>query len=80
MSNNKSTTLSVSDIPRFNGRNFQGWSEKMIGVFMMAKVYEVVNRNTTAPTEWQTRIKRPFFSFSLSAKSPTRHVSFYILY
>ena len=51
MSNNKSTTLSVSDIPRFNGRNFQGWSEKMIGVFMMAKVYEVVNRNTTAPTE-----------------------------
>ena len=51
MSNNKSTTLSISDIPRFNGRNFQGWSEKMIGVFMMAKVYEVVNGNTTAPAE-----------------------------
>ena len=51
MSNNKSTTLSISNIPRFNGRNFQGWSEKMIGVFMMAKVYEVVNGNTTAPAE-----------------------------
>ena len=51
MSNNKSTTLSVSDIPRFNGRNFQGWSEKMIGVFMMTKVYDVVNGTTTAPAE-----------------------------
>ena len=51
MSNNESTTLSISNMPRFNGRNFQGWSEKMIGVFMMAKVYEVVNGNTTAPAE-----------------------------
>jgi len=60
MSSSKSaTTLSVSNIPRFNGRNFQGWSEKMIGIFMMAKVYQVVygellrpkdNERPTAPT------------------------------
>ncbi|KIJ93333.1 hypothetical protein K443DRAFT_12947, partial [Laccaria amethystina LaAM-08-1] len=47
--NNKSTSLNVSDIPRFNGSNFQGWSEKMIGVFMMAKVYSVVNGDSTLP-------------------------------
>jgi len=46
-----STTLSVSDIPRFNGRNFQGWSEKMMGVFMMAKVYSVITGNTSKPNE-----------------------------
>ncbi|KIJ89402.1 hypothetical protein K443DRAFT_16166 [Laccaria amethystina LaAM-08-1] len=47
--NNKSTSLNVSDIPRFNGSNFQGWSEKMIGIFMMAKVYSVVNGESTLP-------------------------------
>jgi hypothetical protein len=47
--NNKSTSLNVSDIPRFNGSNFQGWSEKMIGIFMMAKVYSVVNGASTLP-------------------------------
>ena len=52
-SSNKSssTTLSVSDIPRFNGQNFQGWSEKMIGVFMMAKVYNVVNGTMIKPAD-----------------------------
>jgi len=54
--NNKSTTLSVSDIPRFNGRNFQGWSEKMIGVFMMAKVYNVVNGTTTKPADTEAPV------------------------
>jgi hypothetical protein len=47
--NNKSTSLNFSDIPRFNGSNFQGWSEKMIGIFMMAKVYSVVNGDSTLP-------------------------------
>ncbi|KIJ98666.1 hypothetical protein K443DRAFT_9012, partial [Laccaria amethystina LaAM-08-1] len=47
--NNKSTSLNVSDIPCFNGSNFQGWSEKMIGIFMMAKVYSVVNGASTLP-------------------------------
>jgi len=49
--NNKSTSLSVSDIPRFSGRNFQGWSEKMIGIFMMAKVYSIVKGDTKKPAE-----------------------------
>jgi len=55
-SSNKSTSLSVSDIPRFNGRNFQGWVEKMIGVFMMAKVYNVVNGTTTKPADTEVPV------------------------
>jgi len=55
-SNNKSTTLSISDIPRFNGRNFQGWSEKMIGIFMMAKVYNIVNGTTTKPADMEAPV------------------------
>ena len=51
MSNNKSTTPSVSDVPCFNGRNFQGWSEKMIGVFMIAKVYGVISGETVKPAD-----------------------------
>jgi len=60
MSSNKSssTTLSVSDIPRFNGRNFQGWSEKMMGVFMMAKVYNVITGDITKPNK-DTRPSAP---------------------
>ena len=53
MSINKSTTLSVSDIPRFNGKNYQGWSEKMIGVFMIAKVYGVITGDTVKPADNQ---------------------------
>jgi len=55
-SSNKSTSLSVSDILRFNGRNFQGWVEKMIGVFMMAKVYNVVNGTTTKPADTEVPV------------------------
>jgi len=55
-SSNKSTSLSVSNIPRFNGRNFQGWVEKMIGVFMMAKVYNVVNGTTTKPADTEVPV------------------------
>ena len=51
MSTNKSTSLSVSNIPRFNGKNFQGWSEKMIGIFMIAKVYGVITGDTVEPAE-----------------------------
>ena len=51
MSTNKSTSLSVSDIPRFNGKNYQGWTEKMIGVFMIAKVYGVITGETVKPRE-----------------------------
>jgi len=54
--NNKSTTLSISDIPHFNGRNFQGWSEKMIGIFMMAKVYNIVNGTTTKPANTEAPV------------------------
>ena len=53
MSTNKSTSLSVSDIPRFNGKNFQGWSEKMISVFMIAKVYGVITGDTVKPADNQ---------------------------
>jgi len=55
-SSNKSTSLSVSDIPRFNGRNFQGWAEKMIGVFMMAKVYNIINGTTTKPVDTEVPV------------------------
>ena len=48
---NKSTTLSVSDIPCFNGRNFTAWEEKMLGVFMMAKVERVVKGETLKPRD-----------------------------
>jgi len=46
-----STTLSISNIPCFNGCNYQGWSEKMIGIFMMAKVYSIVKGNITKPAD-----------------------------
>jgi len=55
-SSNKSTSLSISDIPCFNGRNFQGWVEKMIGVFMMAKVYNIVNGTTTKPADTEVPV------------------------
>ena len=58
MSTNKSTSLSVSDIPRFNGKNYQGWTEKMIGVFMIAKVYGVITGETVKPAE-NTRPSEP---------------------
>lgn len=51
MFNNKSTTLSVSDIPCFNGCNFQGCSEKMIGVFMIATVYTVMTKKLVKPAD-----------------------------
>ena len=54
--NNKSTSLSISDIPRFNGCNFQGWVEKMIGVFMMAKVYNVITGTTTKPVDTEVPV------------------------
>ena len=53
MSTNKSTSLSVSDIPCFNGKNYQGWSEKMIGIFMIAKVYGVITGDTVKPADNQ---------------------------
>lgn len=43
--------MSISDIPCFNGKNFQGWSEKMIGVFMIAKVNGVVQGETVKPAD-----------------------------
>ena len=43
--------MSVSDIPRFNGKNFQGWSEKMIGVFMIAKVNGLIQGETVKPLD-----------------------------
>jgi len=46
-SSNKSTSINVSDIPRFTGRNFQAWKDKMVGVFMIAKVYDVIKGDTT---------------------------------
>ena len=58
MSTNKSTSLSVSDIPHFNGKNFQGWFEKMIGVFMIAKVYGIITGDTVKPAE-DTRLTEP---------------------
>ena len=53
MSTNKSTSLSVYNIPCFNGKNFQGWSEKMISVFMIAKVYGIITRDTVKPADNQ---------------------------
>jgi len=52
-SNNRSssTTLSISDILCFSGHDFQGWSEKVMGIFMMAKVYSVVISDTTKPAD-----------------------------
>jgi len=57
-SSNKSTSINVSDIPRFTGRNFQAWKDKMVGVFMISKVYDVVKGDTTKPAETQ-RPKMP---------------------
>ena len=57
-SSNKSTSINVSDIPRFTGRNFQAWKDKMVGVFMIAKVYDVIKGDTTKPDQTQ-RPKMP---------------------
>ena len=56
MSNNKSTTLSVSNIPHFNDCNFQGWSEKMISVFMMAKIYDIIKGTSSKPAESELQV------------------------
>jgi len=50
---NKSTSINISDIPRFTGHNFQAWKDKMVSVFMIAKVYDIVKGNTTKPAETQ---------------------------
>jgi len=50
-SSNKSTSINVSDIPRFTRRNFQAWKDKMVSVFMISKVYNVVKGDTTKPDE-----------------------------
>ena len=55
---NKSTSINVSDIPRFTGCNFQAWKDKMVGVFMIAKVYDIVKGNTTKLADSQ-RPKMP---------------------
>ena len=52
-SSNKSTSINVSDIPRFTGCNFQAWKDKMVGIFMISKVYDVVKGDTTKPAETQ---------------------------
>jgi len=52
-SSNKSTSINVSDIPHFTGRNFQAWKDKMVGVFMITKVYDVVKGDTTKPADAQ---------------------------
>ena len=54
-SSNKSTSINVSNIPRFTRRNFQAWKDKMVGIFMISKVYDVVKGDTTKPDE----TKRP---------------------
>ena len=46
---NKSTSINVSDIPCFTGRNFQAWKDKMVGVLMISKVYNVVKGEVTKP-------------------------------
>jgi len=46
-SSNKSTSINVSDIPHFTGRNFQAWKDKMVSIFMIAKVFDVVKGDTT---------------------------------
>jgi len=48
---NKSTSINVSDIPRFTRHKFQAWKDKMVGVFMISKVYDVVKGDTTKPDE-----------------------------
>jgi len=50
-SSNKATSINVSDIPCFTGRNFQAWKDKMVSVFMITKVYDIVKGNTTKPDE-----------------------------
>jgi len=57
-SSNKSTSINVSDIPCFTGRNFQAWKDKMVGVFMISKVYDIVKGDTTKPDETE-RPKMP---------------------
>jgi len=47
MSSNKSTSINVSDIPCFTGHNFQAWKDKMVGIFMISKVYDIVKGDTT---------------------------------
>jgi len=52
---NKATSINVSDIPHFTRCNFQAWKDKMVSVFMISKVYDVVKGDTTKPDE----TKRP---------------------
>jgi len=54
-SSNKATSINVSDIPRFTRRNFQAWKDKMVSIFMISKVYDIVKGDTTKPDE----TKRP---------------------
>jgi len=66
-SSNKSTSINISDIPRFTGRNFQAWKDRMVSVFMIAKVYDVVKGDTTKPADSQ-RPKMPSTPPSITAE------------
>ena len=48
---NKSTSINVSDIPRFTGCNFQAWKDKMVSILMISKVYDVVKGEVTKPDD-----------------------------
>jgi len=47
MSSNKSTSINISNIPCFSGHNFQAWKDKMVGVFMISKVYNIIKGETS---------------------------------
>jgi len=66
-SSNKSTSINISDIPHFTGCNFQAWKDKMVSVFMISKVYDIVKGDTTKPAKNQ-RLKMPSLPPAITAE------------
>jgi len=44
------SSINVSDLPKFHGRNYQQRSDKMMGFFMVTKTTPIIDGSLTKPT------------------------------
>ena len=44
------SNINITNLPRFNGRNYQQWSDKMTGIFLIARVMGIIDGSITQQT------------------------------
>ena len=44
------SSINVSDLPKFHGHNYQQWSDKMMGFFMVTKTTPIIDGSLKKPT------------------------------